>query len=179
MTTEAPETLTSNSSASCGSIGSTQRCEIPALNPASARSWMASRDLGGKPLDLPAGALAREEEAVVQAVGASLPELDALGDHAVAAPLRRARRFVTVLFSHLLHRRFEDCSGGNPLALLRCPRGKARAQGPRGEIRVRLGGAHLFHRALDAHLALELRPLEHQPSRGPGRELARLAAAVP
>src|SRR5438128_2433595 len=134
MTTEAPETLTSNSSASCGSIGSTQRCEMPALNPASARSWMASRDLGGKPLDLPAGALAREEKAIVQAVGAPLPELDALGDHAIAAPLRRARWFVAIALFNLIHLLLEEFAGGDGFTLCGCPGGKARAQGPRGEV---------------------------------------------
>src|SRR5437879_9044145 len=63
MTDAAADTLLSNSTASLGSIGSTQRSEMPALNPASARSRIASRlreaSLGRKPLDSPAAAAKR------------------------------------------------------------------------------------------------------------------------
>src|SRR5918992_1243648 len=96
MTSAAAETLVPNSSASFGSMGSTQRCEMPALNPARARSRIASRDLGGKPLDLPAGAFARIEQAIVQPVGAALPEFHALRNDSITAPVRRARRLVAV-----------------------------------------------------------------------------------
>src|SRR5688500_1664803 len=119
MTIEAAETLVANSSASSGSMGSTQRCEIPALNPARARSWIASRDLGRKPLDLPALAVLRIAQPVVQAVGASLPELDPLRNHAVAAPMRRTRRFIAVAPFGFFHQLFELAAGSHRLALLR------------------------------------------------------------
>src|SRR5256884_7833370 len=96
---EAAETLVPKSPASCGSIGSTQRSEIPELNAASARSTMASRELaslGRKPLDPPGTvhglACARIEQTVVQPVGAALPELDLARQDAIAAPVRRPRR---------------------------------------------------------------------------------------
>src|SRR5438105_342131 len=99
MMKEAAETLVPKSPASCGSIGSTQRREIPALNAASARSRIASRglaSLGRKPLDAPgtvhAAAAAGIEQAVVQAIRASLPELDRSPGYAVAAPVLRAQR---------------------------------------------------------------------------------------
>src|SRR5256885_11552305 len=70
MTDAAADTLLSNSTASLGSIGSTQRSEMPALNPASARSRIASRlreaSLGRKPLDSPAASASRIKQAVVQ-----------------------------------------------------------------------------------------------------------------
>src|SRR5258708_23251531 len=92
MTDAAADTLLSNSTASLGSIGSTQRNEMPALNPASARSRIASRrreaSLGRKPLDSPAAAAARIKQAALQPVRTALPQLHALGHHAVAAPVR-------------------------------------------------------------------------------------------
>src|SRR5687767_1870690 len=115
MTIEAAETLVANSSASSGSMGSTQRWEIPALNPARARSWIASRDLGRKPLDLPALAFTRIQQPVVQAVGASLPELDPLRNDAVATPVRRARRFVAVALFCFLHQLLELPAGSDRL----------------------------------------------------------------
>ena len=47
--------------------------------------------LGREALDDPAVALAAEAQAVVEAVGAALPELDGLGDDADAAPVLGAR----------------------------------------------------------------------------------------
>src|SRR4051812_50067976 len=93
---EALETLVEKSAASCGSIGSTQRSEMPETNAPVARSRIASRapELGRKPLDLPRSAGPAVEEAVVQPVGAALPELDLHGRQAGAAPVRRTRRRV-------------------------------------------------------------------------------------
>src|SRR5258708_29964091 len=95
MMKEAAETLVRKSAASCGSIGSTQRSEIPELNAASARSRIASRavaSLGRKPLDLPPTVALDIEQTVVQAIRASLPELDRARRYAITAPVRRARR---------------------------------------------------------------------------------------
>src|SRR5687768_8573967 len=118
MTTAAAETLTPNSSASLGSMGSTQRREIPALNPASARRRIASRGdpLGGKTLDAPGGPGARVEQPIVQPVGAPLPELDTLWHHPVAAPMRRPGRVVAVAPARLFHRLFQDFPRGNRFA---------------------------------------------------------------
>src|SRR5687767_15877314 len=110
MTLEAADTLAENSSASLGSMGSTHRCEIPALKPASARSRMASRDLGGKPLDLPARRLADIEQTIVQPVGAALPEFQAVRHDAIAAPVRRPRGRFAESRACRCHRRFEHAA---------------------------------------------------------------------
>src|SRR5687768_7491566 len=182
MTIEAAETLVANSSASLGSIGSTQRCEIPALNPASASSRIASlcasRGLGGKPLDPPAVARAAIEQPVVQAVGAPLPELDRVRHHAIAAPVRRARRVIAMAILFLQRFAFQLLPRGNPFALRGGPGGDARPERPRGEIRVGFRRADLLHRPLDAHLPLQLGPLEHEAGGGARGELPRLAALV-
>src|SRR5574340_1040395 len=126
MTIDAAETLAPNSSASFGSIGSTERCEMPELNPASARSRIASRGaaalLGRKPLHPPGVAGARVEQPVVQPVGAPLPELDALRQHAIAAPMRGAGWLLVEARASFFERFFELGAGGNGFALRRSPR---------------------------------------------------------
>src|SRR5215213_2405115 len=97
---DAAETLVPKSVASCGSIGSTQRRDMPDTNAPMARRAMASRvpepafgpafdALGRKSLNVPVPGGLRIEQPVVQAVGASLPELDLVRRHAVATPVRR------------------------------------------------------------------------------------------
>src|SRR3954467_9128506 len=103
---EAAETLVEKSVASCGSMGSTQRRERPDTNAPIARRRMASRLpelLGRKPLDLPVTAGFAIQQPVMQPVGASLPELDLARRQAVAAPVRRARRRLSVLRLRLRH----------------------------------------------------------------------------
>src|SRR6266545_6032869 len=186
MIAEAAETLVPKSVASFGSIGSTQRSEIPALNPASASRRIASRacdaSLGRKPLDAPgtvhAAAFACVQQPVVQPVGAALPEFDRLRHDAVAAPVRWPRRALAVALARLFHRFFENFPGRYGFALLGSPGREARAERPGGEIVVGVLRADLFHAALDAHLALELRPQEHQARGGARFTLAALAAAV-
>src|SRR2546422_456419 len=124
MTDAAADTLLSNSTASLGSIGSTQRSEMPALNPASARSRIASRlreaSLGRKPLDSPAAAAKRIKQAVVQPVGAALPELDALRNHAVAAPVRGPKGVLAMAFTGFLHGGLQRGLSGAPAARRLC-----------------------------------------------------------
>src|SRR5216683_2214015 len=124
MIAEAAETLVPKSAASFGSIGSTQRSEIPALKPASANRKIASRacdaSLGRKPLDPPATPVAGIE----QPVGAALPELDRLRQDAVAAPVRRPRRALAVAPARFFHRLFEHFPGRHGFALLGSPGGK-------------------------------------------------------
>src|SRR5260221_12747180 len=117
MMKEAAETLVPKSAASCGSIGSTQRSEIPELNAASARSRIASRavaSLGRKPLDLPPTVALDIEQTVVQAIRASLPELDRARRYAITAPVRRPRRGIAGAVGPL-----------RPYAPLRSPRSHA------------------------------------------------------
>src|SRR5437764_12400696 len=140
MTSEAADTVVPNSAASRGSRGSTQRSEMPALKAASARSAIASRlargALGRKPLDRPALAGAPIAQAVVQPVGASLPELELAREHAVPAPMRRARRGIAVAAARLFHGPLEDGAIRHFVALRRRPCGKARAERPAREIGV-------------------------------------------
>src|SRR5688572_16090612 len=180
MTAPAADTLTSNSPASLGSIGSMQRSEMPALNPASASKRIAFRGdpLGRKALDPPSGAGTRVEQPIVQPVGAALPEFDLPRDDAITAPMRGAGRVVAETPAHLLHFLFQDFPRRNRLALRRGPGGHARAQGARGEIGIRFGSGELLDRAFDAHLPLQLGPLEYQAGDRARLELARLAAAV-
>src|SRR5437867_1969071 len=126
---EAAETLVPKSAASCGSIGSTQRSEIPELNAASARSTMASRELaslGRKPFYLPGRPGSYIEQTVVQPVGAALPELDLARHDAIAAPLRRPRRRIAIALARLFHRPLECSTVRNALALRRGPGGVPR-----------------------------------------------------
>ena len=55
-------------------------------------NWAGSREA----LDFPAFRLLGIEQPVVQAVSASLPELDGFGQYAVAAPVQRPRRIFAV-----------------------------------------------------------------------------------
>src|SRR5438874_12060595 len=138
---EVAETLVPNSPASCGSIGSTQRSEMPELNAASARSTMASRELaslGRKPLDLPGRAVPDIKQTVVQPVGAALPELDRATQDAIAAPVRRPRRRIAMALARLFHRPLERSTVRNALALRRGPGGVARTERACDVIRVRV-----------------------------------------
>src|SRR3954467_7319640 len=71
----------------------------------------SARISGGKPLDLPARAARGIEEAVVQAVGAALPEFETPRHDAVAAPMRRPRRRIAVALPRLLHCILEHLAG--------------------------------------------------------------------
>src|SRR5690348_16486659 len=182
MMLAAAGTLESKSAASFGSIASTQRSEMPALKLASASSRIASRgceaSLGRKPLDPPAPPGARIEQPVVQPVGAPLPELDLGREQAVAAPVGRARRRLAVGALRLGRRALQDLPVGDALALWRGPGRDAGARRARREVGIRLGRAGLLDGAVDAHLALELRPQEDQRGGAVRGELQRLAAAI-
>src|SRR5262245_28050377 len=78
-----------------------------------ARFSSPSTGSGREALNRPIAAGAPVEEAVVQAVAAALPELDFTRLHAVAAPVRGARRAVAVAFLRSRHGRFEDLSRGD------------------------------------------------------------------
>src|SRR4051812_23211900 len=174
--------LESKSLASFGSMASTQRSEIPALRLASASSRIASRareaSLGRKPLDPPAAARPRIDKAVVQPVGASLPEFNFVRNHAIAPPLRRTGRFLAVAAFRIFERLLQDGAVLHSLALRRSPGGEPRTQRPRGEVRVGIGGADFLDPPFNAYLSLELGPHEHE-ARGAIRiQLAALAAAI-
>src|SRR5262245_27200220 len=136
---------------------------------------------GSEALNRPASGAsgaARVAQPVVQPVGAALPEFDRQRHDAVAAPVRRARRVVGIALAYALHGGLERTAGGHRLALRRRPGGEAGAERAAGVIRVRGGGGHLVDGAVDAHLALEVGPLEYEAGGRARRELAALAAAV-
>src|ERR1700761_374090 len=57
---------------------------------------------------LPAIAVTNEQAALMEPVGAILPEFDPVGHHAVAAPMRRARHLATgEALLHLVETRLE------------------------------------------------------------------------
>src|SRR2546425_12568551 len=127
---------------------------MPALNPASARSRIASglreASLGRKPLDSPAAAAKRIKQAVVQPVGAALPELDALRNHAVAAPVRGPKGALAMASTGFLHGGLQRGAVRHALALRRGPGGEAGAPRPGRKERGRFLGAQPLHAALHA-----------------------------
>src|SRR5690348_16413908 len=106
---------------------------------------VARRELGRESLDDPAPICPAVAQAVVQAAGAPLPELDHVGNDTVAAPVWRAR--------HLPARILGLSLGGTPLqrltvrndtALRRGPGPALAAEWATGEVGIRL----LHRRAL-------------------------------
>src|SRR5512134_943125 len=149
---------------------------LDAANPAARRK--PSTGSGSEALNRPARAGAGVEQPVVQPVGAPLPELHRLRQQPVAAPVRRARRVLAVLVLHALEGALQRCTVGHALALCRGPGGEPGAERPRVEIGVGVRCRDFLRAALDAHLALELRPQEHQARARLRGELAALAARV-
>ena len=98
------------------------------------------RALRGEALDAPAVAGALVAQAIVQAPRAALPQLDALGAHEEAAPVRGARDLGAR--EALLDGRdgpLELLARGDDLALRRRPRADPRGARARGEVGVALG----------------------------------------
>src|SRR5512143_3176525 len=144
----------------------------------------ATRRSGGDALNRPrrrmrvAAAIA---DAVVQPRRAPLPEFDLLGHETIAAPVRRPRDVLArarVLRLDGGEALLEHFPAGDRLALRRRPRAEACGARPLGEVRARFGVVDVLDRALDAHLALELGPVEEQRRIRMRGELAPLAAAV-
>src|SRR5687768_26779 len=97
-------------------------CSPGGINPVRRRK-SRSASLWGKPADAPGSAAARVHEAIVQAVGAALPELDLARDDAVAPPMGRTGRLLAMLAPGRLHGFLQRVPGGHHLALGRCPGG--------------------------------------------------------
>ena len=114
----------------------------------------------------------------MQAIRAPLPELDLARQDAIAAPVRRPRRRIAVALARVFHRPLECSTVRNALALRRGPGGVASAERACDVIRVRVSSLDPRHRAVDAHLTLQVGPHEHQARRAARFELARLAALV-
>src|SRR5438105_2940062 len=81
-----------------------------------------------EPRDRPSAARARVGDAIVQPAHAALPELEVVGDEAIAAPVRRARRRLAVLLPQRLPAFFEPAAALDRLALRRGPSADARAE---------------------------------------------------
>src|SRR6266404_1634883 len=135
-----------------------------APRPARPRKSASARS-GRKAHDAPVAALAGIDEAVMQPVGATLPELKLRRQHPVPAPVGGARRRVAIALPCGCHGFFQEFPGRNVLALRRGPGRKARAQGAACVISVRFRHRNTLDAAVDAYLALELRPHEDQARR--------------
>src|SRR6185295_15711863 len=133
---------------------------------------------GSESLKGPALALPAIEEPVVQPIGAPLPELDGLRDEPVSAPVRRPRRMIAELKLLFCEQFLQNRAAGHPLALRRGPGREARAERPARIVGVGILRADFLDRALDPHLALEIRPEEHRAGGGARFELASFAAEV-
>ena len=121
---------------------------------------------------------AREGDAVVQAEGAVMPELDGDGHNAKAGPVRRARHGADGIFcgvdgNGLLEREAAFERAG----LLAGPCADAAIARAALEIGVGIGIADLLDRTANTHLALQALPVEHDGCLSGGEELRALGGA--
>src|SRR6266542_6017780 len=134
---------------------------------------------GAEPLDHPRASVTAVPQAIVEPVRLVLPELDGVGADPVAAPERGQRHVaVGVARREPLQPLLEHRSARDHLALRRGPGAQPAAERAGTEIRLGLLAADPLDAALDAHLALQGGPPEHQRRRGVRAELAGLAAPV-
>ena len=106
------------------------------------------------------------DDPVVEAVGPSLPELDAFRMYPEPSPVRRSgNRSVAVLGCPPLHQGLQLGAIPQHAALWRRRGGDLRPPRPAGEVLVRLLGVQTLHRPLDPHLPVQLQPDDAQ--RGP------------
>ena len=140
--------------------------------------WRPPRGSRAEALAPPPFALSQVVLAVVEAVGAALPELDRGRAQEVAAPVVRPRHRVAVLAVELGEPLVEHLAAGDHRPLLRRPRAEPRAAAAGGEVGVGLAGGQPLDRPLGAQLALQDRPPQRERGDRVGVELAALAAAV-
>lgn len=124
----------------------------------------------------PAGGLAGEEKAVVEAVRAVHPELDALGREAVAAPVGRAGNLSGVLQVEEADLLFKQRPGGEDAALLRDGGADLAAARAGVEVGVCFLVTERRDGALDADLAAQSFPVEAEGGLGILGELGAFAA---
>src|SRR5215210_50163 len=123
--------------------------------------------------------LADVMRALVQAVRATLPELDHVRAQEVAAPPLRARDLgAGEALLGRAQRLVELLARAEHAALPRRPRPQPRAAAARGEVRVGLLRGQPLDRALEPQLALQRRPPQRERGARVRVELAALAAAV-
>src|SRR5437016_4957227 len=110
------------------------------------------RGSGEQALAAPAAALARIDDAVVQAERPILPELDALRQDAIARPVRRARhRAIAEARCRFGDALFEHSTAGNRARLIGGPGADLAEPRPRREIGIRLGRRHRLDRPFDTY----------------------------
>src|SRR5690606_32778678 len=117
------------------------------------RRWTS----GGESLDGPgAVGVAVVSDAVVEAIGTTLPEFDAVWFDAIATPVFRPGEFfhAAVFFLCGGELRFEPCAVRDRLALGRNDGSKLAAVWSAVEIRIRFFGRELMRNAANANLAL-------------------------
>jgi hypothetical protein len=113
----------------------------------------------------------------MQAERTILPEFDALGQDAIARPVRRARhRTVAEALGHGGDALFEHRAAGDRARLVRGPGADLALPRPRREIGVGLRRRDGLHRSLDTDLAEQRLPVEAQRRPGMRREVPSLAA---
>src|SRR5579863_7844807 len=112
----------------------------------------------------PAFGVSAVAKPIVQAIRPALPELDALRNDAITAPELRGGHIVGfgILLVQLLPLAIKRLAAGQNLALMRGPSTQAAALRSASKIRLRLLAWHTLHRAFDAHLPRQLRPIKRQ-----------------
>lgn len=117
--------------------------------------------------------------AVVEAVRASLPELDFVMHDANTAPIRRQRRFRAEIFPrHGRHTLLERFTSRKNLGLVRGPGAHATQDRTSGEVRSRFLAGQPTNCAGDANLSLDLRPVKDQCRARVRGKLRALAAPI-
>src|SRR6478672_11032209 len=150
---------------------SDRRCEAP--------QGGSINSLRVEHLGAPAIALARVDEAIVQTARALVPELDSLRNDPEAGPVRRSRhRNIREAGLELAKTLVERAGMLHRLALPRSPRAELALARTRGEICVRLLGAHLLRQPFHADLTLERLPVEAHRGLRMRDELLALATLV-
>src|SRR5690606_9261652 len=125
----------------------------------------------------PGVAEALVEEALVEAVGAALPELDAVGDEAEAGPVGRARDGLALeLLLELAQALHQLLAAREGLALARGPGAELASARAGGEVGVGLLVGDELDRALHAHLLLQPAPVKAKGGPRTNEEVAGLAA---
>src|SRR4029450_4887898 len=169
---DATEDLRSRDVCVCSIVWSRPRRQI--APPDRRIRWSSGRE----PLDLPGVGGASVAEAVVEAVGAALPELDDLVGQAVAAPETGQGELAVLPGGHLGHAPLQDGPAVDHPALGGGGRAELAARRARVEVGLALGPGGGGDPALDADLAFQLAPPEHQGGQRVGGQLGPLAALV-
>src|SRR5690606_2365949 len=130
-----------------------------------------------QPFANPGFALQPIVEAVMQAARPALPELDAVRQQPIAAPMWRAvRSLIEEALFGLHHQVFQLGAVPDHPALRRGPGTDAAAQRADLEVTVGFGSCDALHAPFNAHLALQAGPEEGHGGKRTGRQLTALGA---